>query len=414
MIAPTLSTKWRMVTLDDVAAPVHNAIVDGPFGSNLKLDDYVPEGVPVLQGKNITNDSFRWFGVRFITSRKAEELKRSSVRIGDILIVKIGSIGYSAILDDLKGYDQAIIPANLAKVTPNLSKVDLRYLYRWLTSTAAKHHLVRVASKTAQPALSLGKIKALPVPLPPLPEQRRIAEILDRADALRAKRRVALTYLDTLTESIFLDMFGDPATNPMGWPRPSLLTLLETAEVFVDGDWVKSKDQDPEGDVRLIQLADIGDGVYLDKSSRFLTSDTAYRLRCTPLQVGDILVARMPGPLGRACLFPGDAREAVTVVDICIIRPGPDGPHPTWLMCCINTIGFRSLIAREATGTTRSRISRRNLSRLPIIAPPLALQQEFARRLEAVTDLRANNTSAEAECGSLFASLQHRVFQGEM
>ena len=115
-----------MVTLDDVAAPVQNAIVDGPFGSNLKLDDYVPEGVPVLQGKNITDDAFRWFAVRFISIRKAEELKRSSVRIGDVLIVKIGSIGYSAILDDLNGFDHAIIPANLAKVTPNLSKVDLR------------------------------------------------------------------------------------------------------------------------------------------------------------------------------------------------------------------------------------------------------------------------------------------------
>ena len=209
-------------------------------------------------------------------------------------------------------------------------------------------------------------------------------------------------------------MFGDPATNPKGWPRPSLLTLLETAEVFVDGDWVESKDQDPDGDVRLIQLADVGDGIYLDKSLRFLRSDTARRLRCTPLQVGDLLVARMPDPLGRACLFSGDARETVTVVDICIIRPGSEGPHPTWLMCCINTAGFRSLIAREATGTTRSRISRGNLSRLPIIAPPLALQQEFAHRLEAVTRLRERSASAGTQCGSLFASLQHRAFQGEL
>ena len=225
MIAPTLSTKWRMVTLNEVAAPVQNAIVDGPFGSNLKLDDYVPEGVPVLQGKNITDDTFRWLDVRFIPSRKAEELKRSSVRIGDILMVKIGSIGYSAILDDINGFDHAIIPANLAKVTPDLSKVDLHFLHRWLTSTATKEYLVRAASKTAQPALSLGKIKGLPVPLPPLPEQRRIAEILDKADALRASRRTALAQLDTFTQAIFLDMFGDPATNPKGWPVAALRSL---------------------------------------------------------------------------------------------------------------------------------------------------------------------------------------------
>ena len=221
-----------MVTLDDVAAPVQNAIVDGPFGSNLKLDDYVPEGVPVLQGKNITDDAFRWFAVRFISIRKAEELKRSSVRIGDVLIVKIGSIGYSAILDDLNGFDHAIIPANLAKVTPNLSKVDLRYLHRWLTSTTAKNYLVRAASKTAQPALSLGKIKGLPVPLPPLAEQKRIAGILDAADALRAKRREALAQLDALLQSTFLDMFGHPVTNPMGWAKASIGEMTTCLDRF--------------------------------------------------------------------------------------------------------------------------------------------------------------------------------------
>ena len=304
----------------------------------------------------------------------------------------------------------ALLVDNNAMAAIPTRRVESRYLYHFLRTV----DFYGLTSATTVPALRKSELERLPVPLPPLPEQRWIAAILDKADALRAKRRKALAELDALTQSIFLDMFGDPATNPKGWPRLSLLTLLETAEVFVDGDWVESKDQDPDGDVRLIQLADVGDGIYLDKSSRFLTSDTARRLRCTPLQVGDILVARMSNPLGRACLFPGDPREAVTVVDICIIRPGSEGPHPTWLLCCINTAGFRSLIAREATGTTRSRISRGNLSRLPIIAPPLALQQEFVRRLEAVTRLREASASAGTQCGSLFASLQHRAFRGEL
>lgn len=211
-----LPPSWRTTTLGEVAASVPNAIVDGPFGSNLKQSDYVEEGVPVLQGKNITNDRFRWFDVRFISDRKAAELRRSSVRVGDILIIKIGSIGYSAIVEDLNGFEFAIIPANLAKVTPDLVKVDVVYLHRWLTSVEAKRYLNSVASKTAQPALSLGKIKSLPVPLPPLTEQKRIAGILDAADALRAKRRAALAQLDALAQSLFLDLFGDPVTNPKG------------------------------------------------------------------------------------------------------------------------------------------------------------------------------------------------------
>ena len=89
MSQSAVPSSWRMGCLNDVAAKVPNAIVDGPFGSNLKLSDYVSSGVPVLQGKNITNDRFKWFDVRFISDTKADELKRSSVRVGDLLLVKI-------------------------------------------------------------------------------------------------------------------------------------------------------------------------------------------------------------------------------------------------------------------------------------------------------------------------------------
>ena len=166
-------------------------------------------------------------------------------------------------------------------LVPRFDLVSPDFLFWWLKTQ--KKHIQSKGRGATFKEVSKKIVEELQIPLPPLDEQRRIAGILDAADALRTKRRAALARLDTLTQSIFLDMFGDPATNPKGWPRPSLLTLLETAEVFVDGDWVESKDQDPDGDVRLIQLADVGDGIYLDKSSRFLTRDTARRLRCTPL-----------------------------------------------------------------------------------------------------------------------------------
>ena len=335
---------------------------------------------------------------------------------GDILISHINSTKHLGKCAIYQGDPPALVHGmNLLALRVDPDVAASRYIYWMLSSTGFRRKLPRITKNSVnQSSFNISSLKKLEIPLPPLAEQERIAGILDAADALRAKRREALAQLDTLLQSTFLDMFGDPVSNPGGWPRPSLLTLLETAEVFVDGDWVESKDQDQNGDVRLIQLADIGDGSYLDKSSRFLTSDTARRLRCTPLQVGDILVARMPDPLGRACLFPGDARKAVTVVDICIIRPGAHGPHPAWLMCCINTTGFRSLIAREATGTTRSRISRGNLSKLPIIAPPVALQHRFAVIAESVQRQKARQRAHLAELDTLFASLQSRAFRGEL
>lgn len=198
LLPSTLS--W--VTLGEIASHVPNAIVDGPFGSNLKLSDYVEQGIPVLQGKNITNDVFQWFDIRYISDKKADELKRSSVREGDILLVKIGSIGYSAVIRNLHGFNFAIIPANLAKITPNPEIVDTEYLHKWLTSIDAKRYLINSSSKTAQPALSLGKIKGLPVPLPSLPEQRRIVAILSKVESIREKHLNAVEQLNGLLNSL--------------------------------------------------------------------------------------------------------------------------------------------------------------------------------------------------------------------
>ncbi len=187
----------------------------------------------------------------------------------------------------------------------------------------------------------------------------------------------------------------------MKCPRVNLEAALADAEIFVDGDWVESEDQDPDGDVRLIQLADVGDGAYVNKSARFLTSSKAVELRCTFLKPGDILVARMPDPLGRACIFPGDAQRAVTVVDVCIIRPNPDQQDARWLMHCLNAPQCRNQIAGFATGTTRSRISRGNLKKIEIPLLPLAKQQRIAEVLDRADALRAKRRASLAQLDTL-------------
>ena len=186
---------------------------------------------------------------------------------------------------------------------------------------------------------------------------------------------------------------------------PTLSESLKSAQVFVDGDWVESKDQDPDGDVRLVQLADVGDGVYLDKSSRFLTSTKAKELRCTFLEAGDILVARMPDPLGRACIFPGDERACVTVVDVCIIRPDPEIHDPRWLMHCLNSSGARNQIAGYATGTTRSRISRSNLGKVKVPLPSAEEQRRIAEVLDRADELRAKRRQGLAHLDDLTQSI---------
>jgi len=191
----------------------------------------------------------------------------------------------------------------------------------------------------------------------------------------------------------------------MKWPVVPLSNALGGAEVFVDGDWVESKDQDPDGDVRLVQLADVGDGGYINKSSRFSRSAKARELRCTFLKPGDLLVARMPDPLGRVCIFPGNSKPSVTVVDVCIIRPVSGELDARWLMHCLNAPFCRSQIAGYATGTTRSRISRSNLGRIKIALPPVPEQRRIAAVLDRAEALRAKRRAALAQLDTLTQSI---------
>ena len=170
---------------------------------------------------------------------------------------------------------------------------------------------------------------------------------------------------------------------PASWATATIGQLIGAEGIFIDGDWVESKDQDPDGSVRLIQLADIGDGDFRDKSRRFLTLERAYELHCTFLEHGDILVARMPEPLGRCCIFPLDCKDGfVTVVDVCVVRVGSAPIDNRFLMNAINSGQVRTKIADLQSGSTRKRISRGNLATIEIPIAPYKEQQRIVAKLE--------------------------------
>jgi type I restriction enzyme S subunit len=188
-------------------------------------------------------------------------------------------------------------------------------------------------------------------------------------------------------------------TLPQGWAEATISELSSIDGLMADGDWIESKDQDPNGDVRLIQLADIGDGHFIDKSNRYLTAKRADELRCTYLSSGDVLIARMPDPLGRACIFPKLDKKSVTAVDVCIWRSGVlQIANPKWLMHSINSPKVRSDLNNLSSGTTRKRVSGGNLKAYKIPLPPLAEQERIVAKLEA---LLTRSTNARNELAAI-------------
>ncbi len=169
---------------------------------------------------------------------------------------------------------------------------------------------------------------------------------------------------------------------PLGWTTGKIRDLIGEFGLFCDGDWIESKDQDPNGNVRLIQLADIGDGYYRNKSFRFLTKEKANKLKCTFLKPDDLLIARLGEPLGKSCIFPGDEKISITAVDVCIVRASKSDIIHKWLMYSINSTLFRKAIRSLQSGTTRKRISRKNLAKIIFPIPPLTEQHRIVTKIE--------------------------------
>ena len=251
------------------------------------------------------------------------------------------------------------------------------------------------------------------VPLPPLPEQRRIAGILDQADALRTKKRETLAWLDSLAHSIFLDMFGNPATNPKGWP---LKPLGELATKFSDGPFgsnLKTSHYTEDG-IRVIRLQNIGVGAFLDTDKAFISKQhfaTLKKHECLP---GDVIAGTMGDPNLRACVQPEWLPIALNKADCVQIRPDTRVCNSDYVCALLNEPDTETMAHQLILGQTQLRISMGRLRELNVPVPPINVQTSFSERLRELQGLGHDADRSVAYLDSLFASLQHRAFQGEL
>ena len=197
-----------------------------------------------------------------------------------------------------------------------------------------------------------------------------------------------------------------------GWETKQ---LVELCEVFCDGDWVESKDQSLQG-IRLVQTGNVGDGVFKDRAekSRYISEATFKRLRCTEIFEGDCLISRLPDPVGRSCILPNTGERMVTAVDCTIVRFKRETFLPEFFNLYSQSNEYLAAIAKQCTGTTRSRISRSNLGITPIPVPPLAEQQRIVALLDeafaGLATAQANAARNLQNARALFESHLQAVF----
>lgn len=397
---------WEMVALGQVLADAKSGFACG---------EAPPVGVFQFRMNNITTEG----GLDFSKIRRVPANTRNIdsflLEPGDVLFNATNSpelVGKSAFFSGYR--EPAVFSNHFLRLRPDNDRLDGRFLARWLNLQFQRRIFQGLCRQWVnQATVSRDALLALHLPLPPLDEQRRIAAILDQADALRAKRRTALALLDTLTQSIFMEMFGDPATNPKGWPQK---TIGDIAAKYSDGPFgsnLKTSHYTSSG-VRVIRLQNIGVGEFIDTDKAYVSERHFTRLSRHECMPGDVLIGTLGDPNLRACIQPSWLKVALNKADCVQLRPNTKIVNAHYVCALLNHPSTERMAQDLVLGQTRLRISMGRLRGLKIPVPPIGLQEEFANCIAAVETLKATHYAAIGEVDALFASLQHRAFHGEL
>ena len=398
-----MSNGWPLVPMEDIfeiarggsPRPIDSFLTDDPDGVNWVMISDATES-----GKYINSTKKRI---------REEGVKRSRVvHPGDFLLTNSMSFGRPYIMNT-----SGCIHDGWLVLSPRNQNVSPDFFYHLLGSDFVYAEFVRRAAGATVKNLNIDLVKGVQVPLPPLAEQRRIAEVLDRAEALRAKRRAGLAQLDTLTQSIFLDLFGDPHRNQKEWPRRPISGLFAAPPIF--GSMIP-----PVTERRgwlALRVGNIQNWT-LDFSDRKYVDLPTGSVERHSVKDGDLLLARAIASeehLGKCVV--ANPRDEHWAFDSHLMRLRFDRQQaePEFIRHLFMTPGGRRLfLSASRKSTVQFNINTKEISALRIPVPPFSLQREFAQHIALVEKLRMTHRVSLSELDTLFAVLQHGAFRGEL
>jgi type I restriction enzyme S subunit len=394
--------KTPLVRIGDLSEQVRGV----SYGKQDASTEPLPGYLPVLRAGNITDDGLVFEDLVYVPAERISS--KQKIRHHDVVIAaSSGSL-------DVVG-KAAPAPADFdgafgafCKVLRPKSNVHPVYFAHFFKT---KHYRQRVSALAA--GVNINNLRNehlddMKIPLPPLVEQQRIADILDRAEALRAKRRAALAQLDTLTQAIFLDLFGNPFSNSKNWP----ITRLMNVSLAINDCPHSTPFWTAHGAICL-RTSNLNEGGWNWEDTRYVSEETfAQRSSRGFLETGDIILSR-EGTVGIAAIVPDGLRMCMGQ-RLVQVRAADDKLVPEFLLYYLLQILVQDRISQFMVGSTSQHLNVKELRNLPVPLPPLLLQREFARRIAAVEKLKAAHRASLVEMDALFASLQHRAFQGEL
>ncbi|PPJ64195.1 restriction endonuclease subunit S [Cuspidothrix issatschenkoi] len=401
-----LPKKWNLLAL--------NQICDLQNGYAFKSSDYVN----ISSTLNCRMSNIRPNGVfdlehnqKFLPDSYTEKYKQYLLKDGDVIIAMTDMATEAKILGvptivKTQGKNLLLNQRVGKLIIKKPELIYFPYLKYVLNREQVKKYFLKFAGGGLQINLCKDDILSVTIPLPPLEEQKKIAEILDQAEELRRKRKEAIALLNTLTQSIFIEMFGDPVKNLKSFP---IFRLGDLTKISSGSTPSRKNSENFNGNIPWVKTTEVNERLITDTEEK-ITETALQNSSCHLYPVGSILIALYgQGKTRGQCAVLGI--EAATNQACGVLLPNPK--YETNFLFAQLLISYSRLRAM-ARGGNQENLNLGLIADFTVLLPPLSLQKEFAQRFEAVEELKKSHRASLSELDALFASLQHRAFRGEL
>lgn len=387
-------------------------------GKTPSRDEQRESGHPVLKIKDVDEQGcFKGTFDSFVEDSLAASYSEKVVKSGDTLILNaahnadyVGSKQFYACNE----VDGALATGEWCIVRPNREVLDAQYASFFLQSGQARHEIRKLVKGIH---LYPKDVARLEIPLPPLTTQQHIARVLEQADQLRKQAQQMERELNQLAQSLFLEMFGDPVSNPMGWQSGTIddIAVPEKGAVRCGpfGTQLKVNEITDSG-IPLLGIENIVDDQLQDNFEKFLTPTKAKELKAFAVKPGDVLITRM-GTIGRACVVPDSMGEARISYHLFRVRVDENKCLPKFLLATISRSGtFQQQLSRLAHGAIMAGLNTGVLRQVRFLIPPKKMQQDYIRASDEIEALKKSNEHKAQELDAAFQALMQRAFNGEL
>ncbi|MDP1765564.1 MAG: restriction endonuclease subunit S [Methylotenera sp.] len=375
---------------------------NGDRGKNYPSKDaFVPEGIPFINAGHLTDSGIDKTSLNFITEEHFHRLSNGKVKDGDILFCLRGSLGKFAVVKDIK---IGAIASSLIIIRPKKG-MDHSYLKHFLGSPLCKQEIYNFENGAAQPNLSASDLKKFKIPLPLIAEQKRIATILDKADAIRRKRQQAIKLADEFLRAVFLDMFISKNSSKTSWKK-----------VIIEDVTSRVKTWNPLAfngvTFEYIDLSSVdNDTKRIVNTKLFECKDAPSRARQLITQ-DDVLVSTVRPNLNGVAKVADVSENLTASTGFCVLRPKSELVTQNFLFHLVKSADFVNEMVSVATGASYPAVSDRIIRSFEFYLPPLSSQNEFDKICKSIEQYQTKNDKFSEK--KIFESVSQVAFSGNL